>query len=147
MAVDRVAVRRKLARELMRWVRDPRFRDGGLVRNDAGTYSVIPVLADDDVEYVGARLAELEAGGPVNVAVRMGEEIELVVLHPTTGAAESADLDCPVAPGSHVGMVVALLRERRGRPVACRVVAPHCQLQLADSGRGVSPGDLEPAQP
>ncbi len=145
MAADRVAARRALARELMRQVRDPRFRDGALVRNDAGQYSLVPVLADDTVAYLGARLDELDATGSVNVAVQADAQVTLVVLCKSPAAPTVSDADCPVTDQTEVGMIVALLRERRGRPVVCRVVAPHCQLELAQGQDDLTSGEKAPA--
>ncbi len=130
MGVDRVAARRGLTRDLMRHVRDPWFRDGALVRNQEGQYSLVPVLMDDTVAYLAARLAELDAAGPVNIAVREGDRITLVIACPASPAAPLSDMDCPVTGQSEVGMILALLRERAGRPVVCRVVAPACKMEL-----------------
>lgn len=136
MVADRSAARRSLAREVMKFTRDPFFRDGVLLKNDRGAHTLIHALHDDDLGYVFDRLKDA-GGGAANLIVRMQDgEIEIVALVGAKGGATTDDADCPVTRSSHVGMLVQLLVQREGKPVLCRLVAPTSyQAELAKPGR------------
>ena len=139
MVDDRSAARRSLARETMNLTRDPFFRDGVLVRNEVGQHTVLHALHDDELGYVFDRLGEATPGA-ANLIVRMADQsMEIVALYRTRGQAPTEDADCPVTATSHVGMLVALLRQREGKPVQCRIVNPGYQAELAKPGRDQQP--------
>ncbi len=131
MAEDRIRQRRDITRKVMQSTREPAFRDGTLFKNDSGTFTVVPALYDDTVGYVFEQAGAFGRKGPANLVVLMGDgRVEMAVLQPAKSAAATEDADCPVTAGSHVGILMELLRERAGKPVVCRVAAPYCQVEL-----------------
>lgn len=123
MVDDREAARRAVAREVLRELRDPIFRDGALVKNATGTHTVIAALEDDTLGYVFGRMKDA-GNGPANLVVATKNALTVVSLQPHSKVAVEpvGDYDCPVTAEGHVGMLLDLLNERHGRPVVCRLV-------------------------
>ncbi len=133
----REAERLKLARQVVRWMADPQFREV-LAATDTGERPVVVTLPDDTVQHM-FELARA-AGHVVNVVTLLeGRRLSLLSMFAdgtNAPVAPVAEEDCPVHPDTHVDMLLTYLR-RCDDPVRCFVVGPDYQFgpvhELADS--------------
>ncbi len=133
----READRLKLARQVVRWRTEPRFREL-LAATSTGERPVVVALPDDTVQHM-FELARA-AGQVVNVVTLLeGGRLALISMFAEEDAAATslAEQDCPVHPDTHVDMLLTYLR-RRQAPVRCFVAGPDYQFgpgvrELADS--------------
>lgn len=93
-----------------------------------GSRQVLVALSDDELGPLFRRLRTF--GGPVNVAVRDGDELAVIVFTPAPAEHVDEGADCMVNRKSAVGMLVSLLKATAG-PVHCKLV-PHCEAELIE---------------
>ncbi len=126
--------RLETAHRLLRDLRSREFREATAEATASGVHVIVTALPDDTMADLFGHLHA--ARGPIHVAVRSAAGYFLLSMEPHEAprharVKRSADDECGITFGTHVGMVIDYLR-MRNRPVYLYEAEPSVALKLVE---------------